>query len=49
MMAKKKDVETSYVAQPKSDVYLAIMIITFTAMIIATGLMYLEYSSLGPG
>ena len=44
-MAKKKETET-YVDRPRPDVYLAIMIITFGAMLIATVLMYLEYSSL---
>ena len=45
-MAKKRDVETTYVDKPRPDVYLAIMIITFSAMLIATVLMYLEYSGL---
>jgi hypothetical protein len=45
MMAKKKEVAT-YVEEPKADVYLAIMILTFVAMTIATILMYFEWSAL---
>ncbi|MBY0586646.1 hypothetical protein K2X85_05685 [bacterium] len=45
-MAKKKVDVATYVEEPKADVYLAIMILTFVAMIIATFLMYLEWAAL---
>lgn len=44
-MAKKREV-TSHVDKPRADVYLAILILTFVAMLAATILMYLEFSSL---
>lgn len=44
-MARKRDMQT-YVEKPRPDVYLAIMILTFVATLVATVLMYFEYSSL---
>lgn len=45
-MARKRDQAATYVEKPRADVYLAIMILTFVAMLTATVLMYLEFSSL---
>jgi hypothetical protein len=47
-MAKKRNEAEVYVEKPKPDVYLAILILTFVAMLVATVLMYLEFSNL-PG
>lgn len=41
-MARADDV------QPKPDVFLALLILTFFAMLIATVVMYLEYKALSP-
>lgn len=35
-----------YVDKPKADVYLALLILTFLAMLVATVLMYLESSAI---
>lgn len=52
-MAKKKKKKKAggggegiYVPTPKSDVYLALIILTTLAMISATGIMYYEWSLL---
>lgn len=44
-MAKKKT-DDEFVEKPRPDVYLAIMILTFGAMLTATILMFLEYNGL---
>jgi hypothetical protein len=44
-MAKAR-FDDEHVEKPKPDVYLAIMILTVSAMLIATILMFLEYYSL---
>lgn len=47
-MAKSKHEDGPYEAKPKADVYMVLIILTFFAMLVATGLMYLEASSLQP-
>lgn len=47
-MAKKRHNVEDEFEKPRPDVYLAIMILTFAAMLGATILMFLEYYSLSP-
>jgi hypothetical protein len=45
-MAKAKKVDGNYETTAKPDVYMILLILTFLAMLVATGLMYLESAAL---
>jgi hypothetical protein len=44
-MARNDD----YEARPKPDVYLALLVLTFVGMLVATAIMWLENAALKPG
>ena len=45
-MAKGRGREGVYVDKPRADAYLAMIILTFVAQLIACFILYIEYSSL---
>lgn len=45
-MAKAKKSDTTYETKAKPDVYMILLILTFLAMLVATGLMYFESTML---
>ena len=44
-MARQRD-DGIYVQKPKADVYMALLILTFFSMLVATILMFLEHAAL---